>query len=75
MSATTEGLERFQRQVNAEVAHNQAKKIHALEAVLRRIVHEYDQTYDAEQDCASGRWLGAASIPLDVMEEAKRLCE
>jgi hypothetical protein len=40
--------------------------------VLREIVHEYDQTYDAEQH-PDGRWTSAASIPVEVMQRAKHL--
>lgn len=39
----------------------QAERIGKLEAVLREIVDEYDNTY------------GAASIPVEVMERAKAL--
>lgn len=41
--------------------------------ILTKIVHEYDQTYDA--DCEGGRWKGAASIPVELMERAKELCK
>lgn len=46
-------------------------RIDKLEQVLRQIVHEYDQTYDAE--CEVGNWRGAACIPVEVMERAKAL--
>jgi len=46
-------------------------RIAKLEAVLREIVHEYDQTYSAE--CDGDYWKGAASIPVAVMERAKAL--
>lgn len=39
--------------------------------VLKQIVHQYDQTYSG--DCEGGYWKGAASIPVEVMERAKRL--
>ncbi len=39
--------------------------------VLKQIVHEYSNTYDA--DCEGGYWKGAASIDVEVMERAKRL--
>lgn len=43
----------------------------ALRAVLKEIVHEFDQTYDV--DCDGGHWRAPASIPAQVMERAKRL--
>lgn len=39
--------------------------------VLRQIVHEYDQTYDAESD--GGTWKSAASVPAEVMQRAASL--
>jgi hypothetical protein len=42
----------------------------ALTKVLREIVVEYDQTYDVDID---GMWTSAASVPVEVMERAKRL--
>lgn len=47
-------------------------RIDKLEATLRQIVHEYDQTYDGEIH-GNGAWSSAASIPVDVMERAKAL--
>lgn len=77
MSAITDTvsaeLEKFQRKINSDVAHNQAEIIRKLTDVLRKIVYEYDQTYDAECDPGSSHWTAAASIPVEVMEEAKRL--
>lgn len=46
-------------------------RIDKLEAVLRAIVHEYDQTYNA--DCDGGVWKSVASIPANVMKRAKEL--
>lgn len=46
-------------------------RIDKLEAVLRQIVREYDQTYDA--DCEEGIWTSAASIPVEVMQRAQAL--
>jgi hypothetical protein len=48
-------------------------RIAKLEAVLREIVHEYDNTYDASIEPADSRWTAAASIPVEVMERAKAL--
>lgn len=47
-------------------------RIAKLEKVLREIVDEYHDTYDADCDDA-GRWKAAASIPVDVMERAAAL--
>lgn len=46
-------------------------RIDKLEAVLRQIVDEYSNTYDA--DCKGGHWTAAASIPVEVMERARSL--
>lgn len=68
-------LDQWQRQVNAETVRNQAALIRKLEAVLREIVHEYENTYDASIEPGDLQWHAAASIPVEVMERAKRLCE
>lgn len=47
-------------------------RIDKLEAVLRQIVNEYDQTHGGEIH-SDGSWSSAASIPVDVMESAKAL--
>jgi hypothetical protein len=47
-------------------------RIDKLEAVLREIVREYDQTHDGEIH-SDGSWTHAASIPVEVMERAQRL--
>ena len=39
---------------------------------LKAIVHEYDNTYDGDQD-SNGHWTAAASIPVEVMQHAERL--
>jgi hypothetical protein len=46
-------------------------RIAKLEAVLRQIVSEYENTYDA--DCDGDVWTGAASIPADVELLLKRI--
>lgn len=48
-------------------------RIAKLEAVLRAIVEEYDDTYDASIEPGDSHWTAAASIPVDVMERAKAL--
>lgn len=47
-------------------------RIEKLEAVLREIVSEYDQTYDGEIH-SDGSWTSAASIPVEVMQRAQAL--
>lgn len=47
-------------------------RIDKLEAVLRQIVHEYDQTHGGEIH-SDGTWSSAASIPVEVMERAQAL--
>lgn len=47
-------------------------RIDKLEAVLRQIVQEYDQTHDGEIH-SDGSWTSAASIPIEVMERAQAL--
>lgn len=49
-----------------------ADEIEALREVLGKIVHEYDQTYDAECDLG-GAWKAAAQIPFEVMAQASAL--
>jgi len=46
----------------------------AMLELLRAIFHEYDQTYDGEQD-AAGRWSSAASIPVEAMERVRELVD
>lgn len=48
-------------------------RISKLEAVLRQIVDEYDDTYDASIEPGDTHWTAAASIPVEVMERAKAL--
>lgn len=49
------------------------ERIAKLEAVLRQIVDEYDDTYDASIEPGDSYWTAAASIPVEVMERAKAL--
>ena len=67
-------MTKFAQDVEAisNVIDAQRERITKLEQVLREIVHEYDQTYDAETD-TSGIWSSAASIPVHVMERASAL--
>jgi hypothetical protein len=48
-------------------------RIEKLEKVLREIVDEYDDTYDASIEPGDSHWTAAASIPVEVMERAKAL--
>jgi hypothetical protein len=48
-------------------------RISKLESVLRQIVSEYDNTYDASCEPGDSYWTSAASIPVEVMERAKAL--
>lgn len=48
-------------------------RIAKLEAVLREIVHEYEDTYDASIESGDTHWTAAANIPVEVMERAKAL--
>jgi hypothetical protein len=61
-----------------EIAHKQTldaacDRIEKLEKVLRQIVDEYDDTYDASIEPGDSHWTAAASIPVEVMERAKAL--
>jgi hypothetical protein len=61
-----------------EMAHKQTldaacDRIAKLEKVLRQIVDEYDDTYDASIEPGDSYWTSAASIPVEVMERAKAL--
>jgi uncharacterized protein (UPF0335 family) len=58
--------------ISKETLDAAVNRIETLERVLRDIVSEYDDTYDAEVD-TTGYWSSAASIPVDVMERAKAL--
>lgn len=62
-----DGLAQLARSIDVFVTERDA-----LRAVLEEIVHEYDQTYDADGD-STGRWTGAASIPVAVMLRAQRV--
>lgn len=59
-------------QVSAQSLEAACNRIEKLEAVLREIVHEYDQTYDGDQH-SDGSWTSAACIPVEVMERAQAL--
>ena len=58
--------------VSIETLDAATNRIAKLEAVLRDIVREYDQTYDGEIH-NDGSWTSAASIPVDVMNRAVAL--
>lgn len=58
------------RQASLDAACNRIEK---LEKVLREIVAEYDDTYDASIEPGDAYWTAAASIPVEVMERAKAL--
>lgn len=62
-----DGLAQLARAIDVVVTERDA-----LRKVLEDIVHEYDQTYDADGD-NTGRWTGAASIPVAVMLRAQRV--
>lgn len=57
--------------MNIETLDAACNRIEKLEAVLRAIVHEYDNTYDG--DCEDGIWTAAANIPVEVMQRAQEL--
>lgn len=60
-------------QVSVDTLDAACDRIAKLEAVLREIVHEYDNTYDASIEPGDSHWTAAASIPVEVMERAERL--
>jgi hypothetical protein len=70
-SAATEKLHQ-QARISKQSLDAACDRIARLEAVLREIVREYDQTHDGEIH-SDGSWTHAASIPVEVMERAQAL--
>ena len=60
-------------QVSVDTLDAACDRIAKLEAVLREIVDEYEDTYDASIEPGDTHWRAAANIPVEVMERAKAL--